>query len=64
MGDKAQPDQMNGVESLMWELERDPMLSSAFANITMFDRPPDRKAFRSRMESATISVPRLRERVV
>ena len=28
---------MNGVESLMWELERDPRLSSAFANITIFD---------------------------
>ncbi len=55
---------MNGVESLMWELERDPRLSSAFANITVFDRPPDRLAFRARMEAATTAVPRLRERVV
>ena len=55
---------MNGVESLMWELERDPRLSSAFANITIFDRPPDRQTFRARMEAATTAVPRLRERVV
>ncbi len=55
---------MNGVESLMWELERDPRLSSAFANITMFDQPPDRQAFRARMDAATHTVPRLRERVV
>jgi diacylglycerol O-acyltransferase / wax synthase len=55
---------MSGFESLMWELERDPRLSSAFANLTIFDRPPDRKIFRSRMEQATFAVPRLRQRVV
>lgn len=55
---------MSGFESLMWELERDPRLSSAFANLTLFDRPPDRAAFRSRMEHATVAVPRLRQRVV
>lgn len=55
---------MSGFESLMWELERDPQLSSAFANLTLFDRAPDRAAFRSRMERATVAVPRLRQRVV
>lgn len=55
---------MSGFESLMWELERDPRLSSAFANLTMFDRPPDRTTFRRRMELATARVPRLRQRVV
>jgi WS/DGAT/MGAT family acyltransferase len=57
-------DRMSGFESLMWELERDPQLSSAFANLTLFDRPPDRVVFRSRMEHATRAVPRLRQRVV
>jgi len=57
-------DQMSGFESLMWELERDPQLSSAFANLTMFDRPPDRGAFTTRMGRATVAVPRLRQRVV
>ena len=55
---------MSGFESLMWELERDPQLSSAFANLTLFDRPPDRVVFRTRMEHATRAVPRLRQRVV
>jgi WS/DGAT/MGAT family acyltransferase len=55
---------MSGFESLMWELERDPRLSSAFANLTLFDRPPDRATFRRRMEHATARVPRLRQRVV
>lgn len=54
---------MSGFESLMWELERDPQLSSAFANLTVFDRPPDRELFRARMERATLAVPRLRQRV-
>ncbi len=57
-------DRMSGFESLMWELERDPQLSSAFANLTLFDRPPDREVFRRRMEHATRAVPRLRQRVV
>lgn len=55
---------MSGFESLMWELERDPRLSSAFANLTLFDRAPDRATFRARMATATIAVPRLRQRVV
>jgi len=55
---------MSGFESLMWELERDPQLSSAFANLTMFDRPPNRAAFTTRMGRATVAVPRLRQRVV
>jgi diacylglycerol O-acyltransferase len=55
---------MSGFESLMWELERDPRLSSAFANLTLFDRAPDRATFRARMAHATIAVPRLRQRVI
>lgn len=55
---------MSGFESLMWELERDPQLSSAFANLTLFDRAPDRARFRARMEHASRAVPRLRQRVV
>lgn len=54
---------MSGFESLMWELERDPRLSSAFANLTILDRPPDRSRFRERMAAASLSVPRLRQRV-
>lgn len=55
---------MTDFEAVMWELERDPRLSSAFANVTIFDRAPDRARFRARMERATSRVPRLRQRVV
>lgn len=55
---------MTDFEAVMWELERDPQLSSAFANVSLFDRPPDRDRFRRRMATAAVAVPRLRQRVV
>ena len=55
---------MTGFESIMWEMERDPQLSSTFANLTLFDKAVDRRAFRRRMEQAIINVPRLGQRVV
>jgi WS/DGAT/MGAT family acyltransferase len=63
-GASLQQDRMSGVESFMWELERDPQLSSAFANLTLFDRAPERDVFRTRMARAVQAVPRLRQRVV
>ena len=48
----------------MWNLEKDPRLSSSIANLTLLDRPPDRDRLRSRMELAVEAVPRLRQRVV
>ncbi|MHB1137660.1 MAG: wax ester/triacylglycerol synthase domain-containing protein [Microthrixaceae bacterium] len=63
-GASMQQDRMSGIESFMWELERDPQLSSAFANLTLFDRAPDRAVFRRRMAQAVEAVPRLRQRVV
>ena len=32
---------MSDAEGLMWRLEKDPHLSSAFANVTILDRAPD-----------------------
>lgn len=54
---------MTDVEALMWTLEKDPHLSSTFANVTIFDRPPDVERLRSRMRHALEAVPRLRQRV-
>ncbi len=59
-----EPVRMSGFESLMWDLERDPRLSSSFANLSVFDRPPDRATFRARMARAIEAVPRLGQRVV
>lgn len=55
---------MSDVEALMWNLEKDPHLSSSFANITTFDVAPDIDRLRLRLERAVASVPRLRQRVV
>ncbi|MCU1354034.1 MAG: putative diacylglycerol acyltransferase [Acidimicrobiales bacterium] len=55
---------MSDVEALMWNLEKDPHLSSTFANLTLFDRPPDMARLRRRLERATRTVPRLRRKVV
>ena len=54
---------MSDLEALMWNLEKDPHLSSSFANVTILDRPPDVDRFRRRMERAVAIVPRLRQRV-
>lgn len=55
---------MSDVEALMWNIEKDPHLSSTFANVTLLDRPADLDRFRRRMARAVHTIPRLRQRVV
>jgi WS/DGAT/MGAT family acyltransferase len=55
---------MSDVEALMWNLEKDPFLSSTFANVTILDQAPDVDRLRRRMLRALQLVPRLRQRVV
>ncbi len=54
---------MSDAEGLMWRLDKDPHLSSTFANITILDRPLDFDRLLRRMERATWVVRRLRQRV-
>ena len=54
---------MSDAEGLMWRLEKDPYLSSTFANLSVLDRSPDFDRLRRRMERAVIAIPRLRQRV-
>jgi WS/DGAT/MGAT family acyltransferase len=54
---------MSDAEGLMWRLDKDPYLSSTFANVTILDRPPDWDRLVRRMERATIAIRRLRQRV-
>lgn len=54
---------MSDAEGLMWRLEKDPYLSSTFANVTILDRKPDFDRLRRRMERTAIRIPRLRQRV-
>lgn len=57
-------ERMSDFEALMWEVERSPMLSNAFANLTILDRAPDRARFVARMRLAVERVPRLHQRAV
>lgn len=64
MGDMPRFDRkMSDAEGLMWRLEKDPHLSSAFTNVTILDRAPDFEQLVRRMERATHVVERLRQRV-
>ena len=55
---------MTDTEAVMWHVERDPILRSAFTNLTFLDRAPDVDRFRRRMAKAVRTIPRLRQRVV
>ncbi len=57
-------ERMSDTEALMWNLEKDPFLSSTFANVTILDQAPELDRFRAKMTVAVESVPRLRQRVV
>ncbi|MEY2583154.1 MAG: hypothetical protein QOE09_3003 [Ilumatobacteraceae bacterium] len=54
---------MSDAEGLMWRLEKDPHLSSAFAAVTILDRPPNFDRLLARMERAVHVVERLGQRV-
>lgn len=55
---------MNDTESMMWRMDKDPFLTSTFANVTILDRAPDMNMLRERMERTAILIPRLRQRVM
>lgn len=55
---------MTDAEGLMWRMEKDPHLSSTFANVTILDRAPDLDRLRRRLANAALVVPRLRQRVL
>lgn len=64
MGEMFFDRRMSDAEGLMWRLEKDPYLSSTFANVTILDQRPDMDRLRRRMERASRTIPRLRQRVV
>lgn len=55
---------MSDNEALMWNLEKDPALSSWFASITILDTVPSIDRLRSRLAVAVADIARLRQRVV
>jgi diacylglycerol O-acyltransferase len=55
---------MSDSDALMWGIEKDPLLRSTITAVSLFDRPPDPKRLRERVERGTCLIPRLRQRVV
>jgi WS/DGAT/MGAT family acyltransferase len=55
---------MTDLEALMWNLDKDPHLTSAFTNVTLLDRLPDHDRFRATLVGAADAFARLRQRVV
>ena len=51
---------MSDLEALMWNLDKDPHLTSVFANVTVLDCPPDREHLRRKLGRAVADIPRLR----
>jgi diacylglycerol O-acyltransferase len=55
---------MSDVEAMMWNVEKDPYLSSNVGNVTVLDCRPDVDRFRNRLLQAVERIPRLHQRVV
>ena len=55
---------MSDLEALLWNVDKDPYLSSNFGSVTLLDRSPDFERFRRRMAVAVSRIDRLHQRVV
>lgn len=55
---------MSDVEAMMWNVEKDPYLSSTFGSVTFLDCPPDVERLRRRLLRMVERIPRLHQRVV
>src|SRR3954452_8668560 len=54
---------MSDSDSLMWTIEKDPLLRSTITAVQLLDGPPDEKRLRHLLERGTRLVPRMRQRV-
>ncbi len=64
MSDLEFESRMSDSDSLMWRIEKDPILRSTITALTVLDRAPDRDRLLDKLERGTRLVPRLRQRVV
>ncbi|MGZ4681256.1 MAG: wax ester/triacylglycerol synthase domain-containing protein [Acidimicrobiales bacterium] len=55
---------MSDLEALLWNVDKDPYLSSNFGSVTLLASSPDLGRFRRRMLQAVARIPRLHQRVV
>jgi WS/DGAT/MGAT family acyltransferase len=54
---------MTDLEAMMWNIEKDPYLSSTFGSLSILDRPIDMDRLMRRLAYTVSVVPRLRQRV-
>ncbi len=59
----ARPDRMSDAEALMWNVEKDPFLSSNVGALSILDGPVDVGVLRNKLTHAVADLPRLRRRV-
>jgi diacylglycerol O-acyltransferase len=57
-------DRMSDLEALLWNVDKDPHLSSNFGSVSVLESSPDLPRFRRRMLQAVERIPRLHQRVV
>lgn len=55
---------MSDVEAMMWNVEKDPFLSSTFGSVTVLDCAPDIDRLRRRLLRMVQRIPKLHQRVV
>jgi WS/DGAT/MGAT family acyltransferase len=55
---------LNESDSVLWTIERDPVLRTTIVAVSLLDRTPNWKRLRQRMDEACRQVPRLRQKVV
>jgi WS/DGAT/MGAT family acyltransferase len=65
MGERTVRDdrRMTDLEAMMWNIEKDPYLSSTFGSLSILDRPIDMERLMRRLAYTVSVVPRLRQRV-
>ncbi len=55
---------MSDADALMWNIEKDPILRSTILAVAILDHAPDFARLRRRYEHASVTIPRLRQRVL
>jgi len=55
---------MSDADALMWNIEKDPVLRSTIVAVGILDCEPDFARLRRRLDRASITIPRLRQRVI
>ncbi|MEO6124287.1 MAG: wax ester/triacylglycerol synthase domain-containing protein [Ilumatobacteraceae bacterium] len=55
---------LNESDSVMWTIERDPVLRTTIVAVSILDRSPNWKRLRRRMDEACTQVPRLGQKIV